>query len=88
MTGYDPAFALMLARSCSVNARAAVHYWRNTAGYVAQSWQRFSWLAQAHHELRRALLGIDGPNAYAGDRNARIRRYLLAIRDLPKPRLP
>lgn len=85
---YDPAEALRLVRSGRVNARAAVHYWRNTAGERAQSWRRFSWLAGAHHELRRALLKIDGPEAYCGDRNARIRRYILAVRDLPKPRLP
>ena len=86
--GYDPARALMLVRSGHVNARVAVYYWRNTAGERAQSWKRFAWLSAAHHELRRALLGIDGPNAYCGDRNARIRRYIVAVRNLPKPRLP
>lgn len=85
---YDPAEALRLVRSGRINARAAVHYWRNTAGERAQSWRRFWYLAGAHHELRRALLKIDGPEAYCGDRNARIRRYILSVRDLPKPRLP
>jgi hypothetical protein len=85
---YDPAHALMLVRSGRLNARSAVYYWRNTAGALAQSWQRFDLLSAGHHELRRALLGIDLPSAWCGDRNARIRRFFEHVRTLPKPRLP
>jgi hypothetical protein len=84
---YDPAYALFLARSPG-NAATAVHYWRNTAGERAQSFQRFMWLSMAHHELRRAMLGIDPPTAWCGDRDARIRRFFDRVRNLPKPRLP
>lgn len=87
MTGYDPERALMLARSPG-NAATAVHYWRNTAGERAQSFQRFLILALGHHELRRAMLGIDLPTAWCGDRNARIRRLFEHARSLPVPRLP
>jgi hypothetical protein len=69
------------------SARAAVSLWRNTAGEAAQSWQRFQMMNEATHELRRALLGIDPPTAWGG-RNARIRRFIAAVRALPKPRLP
>lgn len=85
---YDPAHALLLARSGRWNARSSVYYWRNTAGDVAQSWRRFDAIDSATHELRRALLGIDPPSAWCGERNARIRRFIAAIRSQPKPRLP
>lgn len=87
-TQFDPSHALFLARSGRWNARSSVHYWRNTAGAVAQSWRRFDAINAASHELRRALLGIDPPTAWCGDRNARIRRYIEAIRLQPAPRLP
>lgn len=84
---YDPKREAVFVKSDRRNAESSVYYWRNTAGERAQSWQRFDLLITAHHELSRALLGIDPPEAWGG-RNARIRRFFEAVRELPKPRLP
>lgn len=69
------------------SARAEVSRARNT-GKLPNTWQRFDWLNAAAHEVRRALWGIDGPNAWCGDRNARLRRFILAGREFDLPRLP
>jgi len=68
-------------------AMTAVNYARNT-GQVSGAWQSFFWLNLARHEMRRALLGIDPKTAWCGDRDARLRRYILAARKYPKPNLP
>ena len=68
-------------------ARAALNYARNT-GQLPRVWETFEWMHLTHHEMRRALLGIDGPNAWCGDRNNRLRRMLAHVRSLPAPKLP
>lgn len=68
-------------------ARMAVNRAINTR-MVPNTWQRFEALNQAAHELRRALWGIDGKNAWCGERNVRISRYILACRAYDAPRLP
>lgn len=50
--------------------------------------ETFRWMNWTRHEMRRALLGIDGPEAWSGDRNNRLRRFILRVRSLPAPRLP
>ena len=66
-------------------ARVAVQGAKN-AGRVYDG-RRFDALNTAAYEVRRALWGIDGPNAWCG-RNARLRRYIAAIRQYEPPRLP
>lgn len=68
-------------------ARSAINFARNT-GKLPNTHLRFEYLNTAAHEVRRALWGIDGPNAYCGDRNGRLRRYILAGRQFEAPRLP
>ena len=70
--------------------RSAVQAWQNSRSVPPASgpWSRFRWFALAHHELRRALLGIDQPTAWCGDRNARIRRMILHAATFSAPRLP
>lgn len=67
-------------------ARAALNYARNI-GKLPRSWERFDFMNTVRYEMRRALLGIDGPNAWCG-RNARLRRYVEGIRAYPAPKLP
>ena len=67
-------------------ARSAVNGAR-ISGATSNSWQRFEALNTAAYEVRRALWGIDGPNAWCG-RNARLRRYIAAIKQYEPPRLP
>jgi len=69
-----------------IAARMAVNHARNT-GRTSNSWQIFQALNTAAYEVRRALWGIDGPNAWCG-RNARLRRYIAAIKQYDPPRLP
>lgn len=68
-------------------ARAAVNRARNT-GKLSEVWMGFQWMNWARHEMQRALLGIDRKNAWCGDRDARLRRYILAAQRYPKPNLP
>jgi hypothetical protein len=68
-------------------AEAAVNYARNT-GKLPRSWEWFWWWNVSRHEMRRALLGIDGPEAWCGDRNARLRRFIERLRTYPPLRLP
>lgn len=74
------------ARPRGIQARMAVSHARNT-GQTSNSWQIFEALNTAAYEVRRALWGIDGPNAWCG-RNARLRRYIAAIKQYEAPRLP
>jgi len=67
--------------------RSEVNFARNT-GKLSDAWQGWQALNDAAHELRRALLGIDKPTAWCGDRNNRIRRYIMAHRRFSNPRLP
>lgn len=68
-------------------ARAAVNYAVNT-GVVKSCWATWSLFNDMMHETRRALYGIDKPTAWCGDRNARLRRFVMHFRELPGPRLP
>ena len=68
-------------------ARAAVNYARNT-GKLPRAWERFEWMNATRHEMRRALLGVDDKNAWCGDRNERLRRFIERTRSMPKPVLP
>jgi hypothetical protein len=68
--------------------RSAVSLWRNTTIAGCTSFQRAEMANTLRHEMWRALRGIDGPNAWSGDRNARLRRFVAAVRALPAPRLP
>lgn len=67
-------------------ARAAINYAINT-GRLRSPWETFDYLNHVRHEMRRALLGIDGPSAWCG-RNARLRRMIDHLRTLPGPILP
>lgn len=68
-------------------ATAAVNYHRNT-GQMGPAWERFYWLSAFRGEMFRALMGIDKPSAWCGERNDRLRRFVDRVRSLPKPRLP
>lgn len=68
-------------------AHAAVNYAINT-GVLKSCWETFAVYNDMVHETRRALLGIDKPTAWCGDRNARLRRFVAHFRELPAPRLP
>jgi hypothetical protein len=68
-------------------AQAAVNYARNT-GQLSTAWMAVWWTNLARGEMRRALLGIDKKTAWCGDRDARLRRYILAARRYPTPNLP
>jgi len=68
-------------------ARAAVNYAINT-GKLSNVWNTFDHMNMVRREMRRALLGIDAPTAWCGDRNARLRRMVEALRGMPAPRLP
>lgn len=70
----------------TAGARAAVNYAINT-GKIGAHWQTFEYWQYMRHEMRRALLGIDGPNAWCG-RNARLRRIVEHFRTLPVIPLP
>lgn len=55
---------------------------------IRGGWQDFN---QALHEVRRRLLGIDGPTSWGGCRKetqARLIRYIVSHRRFPQPRLP
>lgn len=77
----------MTARMNKWDARFALHGARNR-GELPNTWARFEYLNAAANDVRRALWGIDGPNAYCGDRNNRLRRYILAAQRFDVPRLP
>lgn len=68
-------------------AHAAVNYHRNT-GRMSPAWERFWWMGMLRAEMFRAQIGIDKPNAWCGGRNARLRRFIDRIRQLPCPKLP
>jgi len=68
-------------------ASAAVNYACNT-GKLPPSWESWWYFPIMHHEMRRALLGIDPPTAWCGDRNARLRRMIMRWRDMPAVSLP
>lgn len=64
---------------------------RHNLGLMADI--RGGWRAYntALHEVRRRLLGIDGPNSWGGcpiETQARLIRYIVAHRAYPQPRLP
>lgn len=67
-------------------ARAAINYARNT-GQLPATWEAWDYWHYLRHEMRRALWGIDGPNAYCG-RNERLRRIIDHWRTMPGPKLP
>lgn len=71
----------------SGSAQGAVNYAINM-GHIPKVCLRFEALNRAHHEIQRAIKGIDPPNAWAGGRNARCWRFLSAVREFPKPKLP
>jgi len=55
---------------------------------ITGGWQMFN---IALHEVRRRLLGIDGPTSWGGcakETRARLIRYIVAHREYPQPRLP
>lgn len=66
---------------------AAVNYHRNT-GKMGAAWETFWYMNGLRHEMRRALLGVDKPTAWCGDRNNRLRRMIAHVRSLPAPTLP
>ena len=68
-------------------ASAAVNYAINTGAVKScrETWQLFNEMV---HETRRALLGIDKPSAWCGERNARLRRFVSHFQEMPGPRLP
>jgi len=68
-------------------ARAALNFARNT-NVLPRSWEWFWWWNISRHEMRRALLGIDSKNAWCGDRDARLRRYIEALRRYQIPHIP
>lgn len=68
-------------------ASAAVNHAINTGQLPRSPWLTFSHMSIVRHEMRRALLGIDGPNAWCG-RNARLRRMIEGLRGMPGPQLP
>lgn len=67
--------------------RSLVNVARNS-GKLSDAWRGWQTINNATHELRRALLGIDPQTAWCGDRNNRVRRYILAHRQFSNPRLP
>jgi len=58
------------------------------SGRLPNVWARFEAMNTAAHEVRRALWGIDKATAYCGDRNARLRRYIVFCRQFDCPKLP
>lgn len=68
-------------------ASAAINRAINT-GKIGPHWQTFDYWHYMRHEMRRALLGVDPPTAWCGERNARLRRIIEKFRSLPAIPLP
>lgn len=80
----------MAARMNKWAARFAIHGAQNSGRLpdTAWGWADFN---TALHEVRRRLLGIDGPTSWGGSREettARLRRYILSHRRYSNPGLP